>query len=85
MDVAQIKQVEGHSADINDAWYSPNAAMLATASDDETVKIWNTDATPTPQMTDGVGLLPDAHAAAYQQCILAVMASKWRKVIVCRI
>jgi WD40 repeat protein len=66
MDIAQTKQVKAHSNWIWDARYSPNAAMLATASDDKMVKIWNTNATPTPQIVHGVGLLPIAHAATHQ-------------------
>jgi WD40 repeat protein len=83
MDIAQIKQVKGHSSGVYDARYSPNTSLLATASGDNTVKIWSTDATPTPQMTDGVELLPDAHIAAHLWGVLAVMASKWRPTIVC--
>jgi WD40 repeat protein len=48
MDIAQTKLVKGHSDWIFDARYSPDASMLATASQDKTVKIWSTDATPTP-------------------------------------
>jgi WD40 repeat protein len=83
MDIVQIKQIMEHTETISDAWYSHDAAMLATASADKTVKIWSTDATLTPQKTDGVGLLPDAHIATRRLGVLAVMASKWRPTIVC--
>jgi WD40 repeat protein len=46
MEIAQIKRVEGHSDVVWDARYSHDAFMLATASMDEAVKIWDTNATP---------------------------------------
>jgi WD40 repeat protein/serine/threonine protein kinase len=38
----QLAQLTTHTDDINDIHFSPNNELLATASDDGTVKIWNT-------------------------------------------
>jgi WD40 repeat protein len=65
MGAVQIKQVKEHSDVIYDARYSPDSTLLATASWDKTVKIWNANATPTTQMVNGVGLLCGAHAETY--------------------
>ncbi len=37
--------LDGHSAALNMAAYSPNGAVIATASDDRTLGIWNADGT----------------------------------------
>jgi WD40 repeat protein len=78
MDTVQIKCVNAHSDTIWDARYSPDSALLATASADYTVKIWNTNATPTSQMGDGVGLYVDVHVAAHRLGVFTLMASGWR-------
>jgi WD40 repeat protein len=63
-DIVQIKQVKGHSNEIYNARYSPDTSMLATASKDKKVKIWNTNATPTQLMVQFVGLFPDTQDEA---------------------
>jgi WD40 repeat protein len=57
MDIMPIKCVDGHSDVIKDARYSPDATLLATASVDNTVKIWNMVATLISQLEHFVGLL----------------------------
>jgi WD40 repeat protein len=44
MECERVAHINAHTANINDAKFSPNGKMLATASSDKKVIIWNPNA-----------------------------------------
>ncbi len=46
----EINRLEGHTADVNSVSYSPNSLLIASASSDYTVKLWQADGKKLPTL-----------------------------------
>jgi WD40 repeat protein len=80
LSLSRVKHViSAHPVYINDANYSPNGKMLATASEDSTVAIWRTSATPTPSLLTVLGLWQDTDLLPQSTGVGLVVASQLRR------
>ncbi|UUZ51520.1 hypothetical protein LP420_20485 [Massilia sp. B-10] len=48
-----MRRLEGHSAAINDVVYSPDGKLMATASSDQSVRLWDSESGALLQTMDG--------------------------------
>jgi WD40 repeat protein len=72
----KIADIAGHTDRINDAHFSPVDRILATSSDDKTVKLWDYDS------RRNTATIPDAFSADFSPDgrLLAVLNKEWHVV-----